>query len=100
MHYLIRAAMPVLAVPFVSTIGPAFASDDSATPTITRTEQQPQTEVSAGETVYQWTDEQGVTHYGAQPPEGVAAEKVDLSSRLSTVETTEVRPGEEEELGE
>ncbi|WP_370977758.1 DUF4124 domain-containing protein [Agaribacterium sp. ZY112] len=31
--------------------------------------------VSAGE-YWRWQDEQGVTHYGSTPPQGVAAEKV------------------------
>lgn len=41
--------------------------------------------------VYKWVDAQGVTHFGAQPPQGVAATRIDL---------TTARPAEQQPLGE
>lgn len=52
-------------------------------------------DVDAGETLYKWTDAEGIEHYSATPPEGVGAEKIDLQdANLSTI-PAELRDSEQ-----
>ncbi|HXH03828.1 MAG TPA: DUF4124 domain-containing protein [Candidatus Competibacteraceae bacterium] len=55
-----------------------------------------------GETViYTWRDASGQAHYGTTPPEGVDAEPVALREpAVTTINASELRPGEREALRE
>ena len=43
----------------------------------------PTSHVVAQQTVYKWTDEDGVVHFGESPPPGVAAEKITMQAAPS-----------------
>lgn len=51
----------------------------------------------AQETIYKWTDEEGVVHYTARPPEGVDYERVDVKNQRSESSAAEAGAREEAE---
>jgi len=44
-------------------------------------------DTATAETIYKWVDDQGITHYGDEPPSGTDAQRIEASEEPSSSET-------------
>ena len=54
--------------------------------------------LGASEAIYKWVDQEGVTHFAAQPPEGVEYERI-IGSRDRSVQRSVERSGQPDDTG-